>query len=182
MRNNYPPFLFVSKLPIFAIPVRPHVRQFLLCEYGLEQPHAVHQNTFIGRAVRMKLEKQPFRQLNRGEQVEGASWHFTLPTALKHYTLTLESARQLGQMFDKLFQQQLIMWVKAQVAATGNERLALRTFCKNYDIDPSHADLETLRKIYRDYKDKVLNENGQRQLLYMAGGLTELFRDFAIAS
>ncbi len=180
MRNPYP--LFVSKLPIFAIPVRPHVRQFMLLEYGVEQPHAVHQNTFMGRTIRMKLEKQPFRQLHRSEQVEGTSWHFTLPTALKHYTLTLESARELGEMFDKLFNQQLIMWVKAQVAATGNERAALRSFCKNYDIDPSDADLETLRKIYRDYKDKVLRENGQRQLLYMPNGADELFRAFAIAS
>jgi hypothetical protein len=172
----------VSKLSIFAIPVRPHVRQFLLLEYGVQQPHAVHQNTFIGRAVRMKLEKQPFRQLHRIEQTEGTSWHFTLPTALKHYTLTPDAAKQLGEMFDKLFNQQLIMWVKAQVAATGNEREALRTFCKNYNIDPSHADLETLRKIYRDYKDKVLRENNQGQLLYMPGGPQELFRDFAIAS
>jgi hypothetical protein len=176
----------VSKLAILAIPVRPHVRQFMLFEYGLAQPHAMRQDSFIGRAVRMKLEKQPFRQLHRSDQVEGTSWHFTLPTALKHYTLTLDSARQLGEMFDKLFNQQLIMWVKAQVAATGNEREALRTFCKNYNIDPSHADLETLRKVYRDYKDKVLRENNQGQLqgqlLYLPGGVKELFRDYAIAS
>lgn len=154
----------------------------MLFEYGVAQPHAVRQDTFLGRAVRMKLEKQPFRQLNRSEQVEGTSWHFTLPTALKHYTLTVDSARQLGEMFDKLFNQQLIMWVKAQVAVTGNERAALRSFCKNYNIDPSDADLETLRKVYRDYKDKVLRENNQSQLLYLPGGPRELFRDFAIAS
>jgi hypothetical protein len=172
----------VSKPAIFAVPVRAHVRQFLLLEYGVTQPHAVHSNTFIGRAVRMKLEKQPFRQLHRTEQPEGTAWHFTLPTALKHFIMTPEAAKQLGEMFDKLFNQQLIMWVKAQVAATGNEREALRTFCKNYNIDPSHADLETLRKVYRDYKDKVLRENTQRQLLYLPGGVQELFRDFAIAS
>ena len=172
----------MSKPAIFAIPVRRHVRQFLLCEYGLAQPHAMRQDSFIGKAVRMKLEKQPFRQLHRSEQPEGASWHLTLPTALKHYTLTPESARQLGEMFDKLFNQQLIMWVKAQVAATGNERESLRTFCKNYNIDPSDADLETLRKVYRDYKDKVLRENNKSQLLYMPNGAAELFRDFAVAS
>lgn len=172
----------MSKLPVFAIPVRAHVRQFLLHEYGAEQPHAVHQNTFMGRVVRMKIEKFPFRQLRRAERPEGAVYELTLPTALKHYTLTPESARQIGEMFDKLFQQQLIMWVKAQVAATGNERAALRSFCKLYDIDPSEADLEVLRKIYRDYKDKVLRENGHYQLLYGAGGREELFRDYAIAS
>jgi hypothetical protein len=146
------------------------------------QPWPVHQNTFIGRVVRMKLEKQPFRQLQRVEQPEGAVVKLTLPVVLKHCTLTPESARQLGEMFDKLFQQQLIMWVKAQVAVTGNERKALRSFCKLYDIDPSQADLEMLRKIYRDYKDKVLRENGHYQMLYTDLGRDELFSDYAVAS
>jgi hypothetical protein len=158
------------------------VRQFLLHEYGAMQPHPMHQNTFIGRVVRMKLEKQPYRQLQRVEQPIGPTYQVTLPTALKHCTLTPESAKQLGEMFDKLFQQQLIMWVKAQVAATGNERKALRSFCKLYAIDPSQADLEMLRKIYRDYKDKVLRENGHYQFLYTELGRDELFSDFAVAS
>lgn len=170
-----------KQLPIFAIPVRSHVRQYMLHEFGAAQPHLVHQNTFMGRVVRMMLEKQPFRQLRQQERPEGAAYQFTLPTALRHYTLTAESAKAMGEMFDKLFQQQLIMWVKAQVAATGNERKALRSFCKLYDIDPSSADLEMLRKIYRDYKDKVLRENGHYQLLY-GPGRDDLFSDFAIAS
>lgn len=166
---------------VFAIPVRPHVLQYLLHEFGAEQPHAVHQNTFIGRVVRMKIEKQPFRQLHRPEQPVGAAYQLTLPTSLKHYTLTPEAARQIGEMLDKLFQQQLIMFVKGQVIATQNERLALRSFCKLYDIDPSDADLEMLRKIYRDYKDKVLRENGHYQLLY-GTGRQELFSDFPVTS
>lgn len=175
-------FPFSVKATVYAIPVRSHVRQFLLLEYGVQQPHALHQNTFLGRVVRMKVEKHPFRQLNKAERPEGPVFELTLPTALKHYTLTAESARQIGEMLDKLFQQQMIMWVKAQVAATGNERAALRSFCKLYDIDPSDADLEMLRKLYRDYKDKVLRENGQQRQMLYGPDREELFRDFALAS
>lgn len=173
--------LTVSNLPIFAIPVRPHVRQYLLLWFGVRQPHPLHQNTFLGRVVRMKVEKQPFRQLHRPDRPEGAVYELTLPTALKHYTLTPESARQLGEMFDKLFQEQMITFVLGHVAASQNERAALRAFCKFYDIDPSDADLEMLRKIYRDYKDRVLRENGQGRLLY-GEGRQELLSDYAIAS
>ena len=171
----------MSKLPVFAIPVRPHVRQYLLHFFGPEQPHAVHQNTFLGRVVRMKVEKHPFRQLKVREQSEGPSFELTLPTALKHYTITAESARQIGEMFDKLFQQQMITFVLGHVAACQNERQALRCFCKLYDIDPDQADLEVLRKVYRDYKDKVLRENGQGHLL-SAGGRQELFSDLALSA
>lgn len=174
MRKQLP--TFVSKLPIFAIPVRPHVRQFLLQEFGAAQPLPIHQNTFMGRVVRMKIEKHPFRQLRRLEQPEGAVFQLTLPMALKHYTITSEGARQIGEMLEKFFQQQLIQWVKGQVVATQNERAALRSFCKYYDIDPSDADLEMLRKIYRDYKDKLLRNNGPRP------EDEDLFSDFALAS
>lgn len=171
----------MSKLPIFAIPVRPHVRQYMLYEFGAAQPHCIHQNTFLGRVVRMMLEKQPFRQFKRAERVEGPAYEFTLPTALKHYTLTPESAKQIGEMFDKLFQQEMIMFVKGHVAANQNEREALRNFCKLYDIDPSDADLEMLRKVYRDYKDKVLRDNGHYRMLY-GEGRAEMLSDYAIAS
>jgi len=168
----------VSKLPVFAIPVRPHVRQFLLQEFGGgEQPLPIHQNTFLGRVVRMKIEKVPFRQVRPKEtEVQGAVFRLTLPVALKHYIITCDGARQIGEMLEKYFQQQLIQWVKGQVVATQNERAALRSFCKYYDIDPSDADLEMLRKIYRDYKDKLLRHNGPRP------DDEDLFSDFALAS
>ncbi len=170
-----------KQLPVYAIPVRPHVRQFLLHLFGPQQPHSVHQNTFIGRVVRMKVEKQPYRQLRSAEKPEGPTYQLTLPTALRHYTITSESARQIGEMLDKLFLQQLISFVIGHVAVSQNERAALRCFCKIYDIDPSDADLEVLRKAYRDYKERVLVDNGQHRLLYGAGR-EDLHSDYAIAS
>lgn len=150
--------------------------------FGMAQPHPLHQNTCLGRLVRMKVEKQPFRQVHRPTRPEGPVYELTLPTALKHYTLTPEAARQLGETFDKLFQEQMISFVLGHVAAKGNEREALRAFCKLYHIDPSDADLEVLRKCYRDYKDRVLKDNGQAHLLYHPLGRQELASDYANAS
>jgi hypothetical protein len=179
MQKSLP--LFVSKLPTFAIPMRNYVRQFLLHKFGASQPMPIHQNTFLGRVVRMKVEKQPFRQLRRAEQPEGAAYLVMLPTSLKHYTISPESGKQIGEMLEKFFTEQLISFVIGQVAATGNERAALRSFCKIYDIDPSEADLEVLRKAYRDYKDNVLKSNGQHYMLY-GPGRDELFSDYAVSA
>ena len=172
----------MSKPTVYAIPVRPHVRQFLLCLWGAEQPWPVHQNTYLGRVVRMKAEKQPFLQVRRPEPVEGPVVQFTMPTALKHFTITSESARQMGETLDKLFSLQFIQFVLGHVVASQNERSAVRQFCKFYAINPSDADLEMLRKIYRDYKDKVLVKNGQGHYLYDESGREELASDYAIAS
>lgn len=134
----------------------------------------------MGRTVRMKVEKLPYLQLNRPELLTGSAIRLTLPTALKHYRLTPESAKQLGEMLDKMFQEQMIQFVKGQVAATQNERAALKCFYKLYEINPSDYDLEEARKVYRDYKDRVLRKNGHFELMYGEG--SELFSDFAIAS
>lgn len=189
MRPNYhatalvvlpciPFLLFVKNPTVYAIPVRAHVLQFLLHEFGAAQPHPLHQNSFLGRVVQMKVEKHPFRQLSRAEKHEGPAYQLTLPTALKHHTITPESAKQMGKMLDKYFQEQMIMFVKGQVVATQNERLAIRSFCQLYDIDPSDADLEMLRKCYRDYKDKVLKSNGSYERVYSPE--QPLFNDYAV--
>jgi hypothetical protein len=161
--------------------MRSYVREYVLHKFGAEQPKPIHQNTFLGRVVRMVVEKQPYRQLRRSEQPVGVAYMVSLPTSLKHYTITPESGKQIGEMLEKFFLEQLISFVIGQVAATGNERKALRSFCKLYNIDPSEADLEVLRKAYRDYKDNVLRDNGQHELLY-GPGREELFSDYAIAS
>ena len=179
MRNYLP--LAVPKLPVFAIPMRSYVRQYVLHKFGAEQPKPIHQNTFLGRVVRMVVEKQPYRQLRRTEQPVGHAYMVSLPTSLKHYTITPESSKQIGEMLEKFFLEQLISFVIGQVAATSNERQALRSFCKLYNIDPNEADLEVLRKAYRDYKDNVLRDNGQHDLLY-GSGRGELFSDYAVSA
>lgn len=167
----------MSKPTVYAIPVRDHVRQFLLKEFGPE-PWQIHQNTFLGRTVGMKVEKLPYRQLDRPEPITGSVLRLTLPTALKHYTLTPESAKKLGLVLDKFFQQQFIQFVKGQVAVTQNERGAVRCFYKLYDINPSDFDLEEARKVYRDYKDRVLRENGHFEMMYGLDN-SALFNDYA---
>ena len=96
----------MSKPAVFAIPVRAHVRQFLLKEFGPDV-WQIHQNTFLGRTVRMKVEKLPYLQLKKSDVATGSVVRLQLPTALKHYTLTAEAAKEVGEMLDKFFQQQL---------------------------------------------------------------------------
>ncbi|MBF9239481.1 hypothetical protein I2I05_18960 [Hymenobacter sp. BT683] len=170
----------MSKSPVFALPVQAHVRQFLLKELGPE-PVNIHQNTYMGRTVRMKVEKLPFRQLDRPVPAQGPVLLISLPTALRHHTLTPASAKQIGETLDKFFQQQLIAFVKGQVAVTQNERAALRSFYNLYEINPSDYDLEEARKVYRDYRDKIMKGNKHYELMYENGG-SALRSDYAVAS
>ncbi|MCC2546435.1 hypothetical protein LJY25_08260 [Hymenobacter sp. BT175] len=154
-------------MSVFSIPTRKHVKQYLLQEFGPAEPLAIHQNTFLGRLIGSKVEKkQPYRQLNKEAKPALDGLLISLPTALKHHTLPLPAAVQLAEVLNKFFQQQMIQFVKGQVAVTQNERGALRSFYALYDINPSDYDLEEARKVYRDYKDRVMKSNGHFDFIY----------------
>jgi hypothetical protein len=141
------------------IPVSRHIKSFLTAEFGPE-PIAIHQNTFLGSVILLVAEKSPYRQcapkLNTEKLV---TIKVKLPVTLKHRTISPESLKSLGVFFDKLFRQQFIMYMKGQVKITNNEYHAICSFYKDYQINPDDLDLETLRKVWRDYKEKVYRSN-----------------------
>lgn len=160
--------LQVSKPALIAIPVRAHVRQFLLKEFGPD-PHQVHQKTYIGQQVLMVAEQRAFRQERPASSPAlKESYRILLPKALKHRVIPQDSLRQMGAALEKYFQDMLVCFVKGHVHAGQNERAALRAFWDLYDINPDDYDIENGRKQYRDYKDTVLRHNGQLTEVYHA--------------
>lgn len=151
---------------IIYVPVKPHIRQFLLQELG-NDPFHIDQRTYIGKLVLMALEKSPYR-LTRAEKPLDADKRFglVLPKALKHYTISEEKRRQLGEILEKYFQEVLVTYMKGQVGVTQNELGALKHFFRIYDLNPDQYDLEAGRKQWRDYKDRILRVNGQYLNLY----------------
>jgi len=161
--------LYVSKSTVISLPVRPHVRQFLVQEFGPDNPeaHRAHQNTYLGKQILLVAEKLPYRlQRVTAPPPLRTSYRIQLPKVLKHFSITDEGRQRLGEGLEKYFQDALVMFVKGQVAVTGNELAALKTFFRLYDINPDDYDLEAGRKQYRDYKDKILRFNGQFLELY----------------
>jgi hypothetical protein len=165
----------MATTPVFSIPTKSHVKQYLMQEFGLDlsKPLSIHQNTYMGRLIGLKVEKKkPYRQLSKKAPLNADGLLISLPTALKHYTLSDDSIKGLAETLNKFFQQQMIMFVKGQVALSGNERGALRSFYKLYNINPSEYDLEEARKVYRDYKERVLKGNGHWDMMLSGEAVT----------
>lgn len=174
----------MKNTPTFAIPVPAHVKHYLLRVFGPE-PLNIHQNTFMGRVTLLTAEKVPFRQLDKEARPDPRrSLLISMPTALKHYRITPDGGREMGEMLEKFFQQQMIAFVMGQVVLSGNERAALRSFFNLYGFDPDEYDLETARKAYRDFKDRILKANGQLDLMATPGLLHDdkAVAEYAVAS
>jgi len=141
-----------KQIQIKEIPVRPHVRQFLIGEFGAE-PIVAHSKNMIGSTVVLVAQKLPY-ELGAPKQAPiTSSIKIKLPLSLKHFKITPTKAEKLGYAFEKLFQLSLVQFVKGQVALSDNEGHAINSFYALYDINPDDYDVESARKCWRDYKE-----------------------------
>jgi hypothetical protein len=148
------PLTFKAKIIFMVknIPVRPHVKAFLLGEFGLE-PIAAHSKGLVGSALNCVAQRIPYNLTASKLPSGGCTIQIKLPLSLKHYKITPDNAKKLGYHFEKLFQQALIQFIKGQVAITDNDSHAIKTFYALYNINPDDYDLESARKCWRDYKE-----------------------------
>lgn len=156
---------------VILIPVKKHVKQYLLREFGVE-PLRVHQNQFLGQTVKLVLEKEPYRILKpkaptpmpgAKPAAKMAQVAIILPSSLKHYTISEQSLQELSKWFEKFFIQQLILFVKGAVAYDIPYGNAVNRFFLYYQFDADSCDVENLRKYWRDYMDNLHKENKKVQ-------------------
>lgn len=134
------------------IPVRPHVKAFLIGEFGAE-PITAHSKNSVGSLVVLVAQKLPYDLVAPKPTPKLCHIQIKLPLSLKYYKITPLKATHLGFAFEKLFQTALIQFVKGQVALTDNELHAIKSFYAIYDINPDDYDVELARKCWRDYKE-----------------------------
>jgi hypothetical protein len=117
------------------IPVRPHVRAFLIGEFGAE-PIAAHSKNSVGSLVVLVAQKLPYDLVAPKPVAATSSIQIKLPLSLKHYKTTPQKADKLGYAFEKLFQLSLVQFIKGQVALSDNEGHAINSFYAIYNINP----------------------------------------------
>lgn len=104
-----------KQVQIKDIPVRPHVRAFLIGEFGAE-PIIAHTKNIIGSTVVLVAQKLPYELAAAKLVAATSSIKIKLPLSLKHYKITPQKADKLGYAFEKLFQLSLVQFIKGQVA------------------------------------------------------------------
>lgn len=145
---------------ILTIPLRPHVKDFLLKTLGPE-PLRINQTSDIGKLMRLVVHQEPFRQVRPRivQQPEKYTLKIQLPQDLKHYTVSEQKLKDLGDYLEKYMQTAFIHYMIGQVIAGQSDWSAVRRFYEQYEINPDHYDMDTLRKVWRDYKDRIAKQN-----------------------
>ncbi|MDJ1502735.1 hypothetical protein [Xanthocytophaga agilis] len=93
------------------------------------------------------------------QQPEKSSLKVQLPQDLKHYTISDQKLKELGDYLKKYMQTAFIHYMIGQVTAGQSDWSAVRRFYNQYEFNPDHYDMDTLRKVWRDYKDRIARIN-----------------------
>lgn len=155
----------MCKQVVISVPLKRHVKEFLLREFGPVEPLRIDQRQFIGQTVKLVLTKNPYRINTRKriqcEESRPDILKIVLPTSLKHHVIEDARILDLSKFFEKFFVQQMVQFIKGAVHYTQNETDAVKVFCRAYNINPDHYDDETARKAWRDYKNNLFEANSQ---------------------
>lgn len=126
----------------------------------------MHQKSDLGRLIRLVVDYEPFRQLRprQAQESEKNSLKIQLPQDLKHYTISDQRLRELGDYFEKYMQTAFIHYMIGQVLGGQSDWSAVKIFYEQYEINPDDYDIDTLRKVWRDYKDRIARQNQKIEL------------------
>lgn len=144
--------------------LRPHVRQYLLKEYGPEPINIRHQHP-LGRIIVLATEKQPYSILRRRaqkqqsyEQLNLAPLCITLPTSLHYGKLSEKSLKDIAYVLESKFNDGLCLWIKGRISMGDRVWPAIQSFYAYYDIDEGLYERESARKVWRDYTYRALRD------------------------
>jgi hypothetical protein len=139
-------------LKVLQLPVKPHVRKYLLAHVGPE--YVLSKNDRFGLYLSGLLQRQPKGQRGVGKLDDCTD---TFPIDLKNYPtrqfrVTGASdftISRFNRYVDDLIHQELYLWVRANCGRVMH-RLpiteAILTYCALYDIQEEEMPLQTLKK------------------------------------
>lgn len=146
----------------FRLQLRPHVKQYILQEYGPE-PITLREQHPLGRLIMLASEQQPHRiqRLNQYRPRFGGLVTLDLrtPYRLKYVKITDERIQGMSFVLEHKFNDGLCLWIKARLSYGDNVVNAIKEFYIYYDINEDDYPIENARKVWRDYTARCLKVN-----------------------
>ncbi|WP_266364170.1 hypothetical protein [Tellurirhabdus rosea] len=148
-----------------TLPVPRHLKKFLEGEYGVTPKGVIHVEKWseVGRLIHLASRVVPFPI--KAEKPSGTTVTISYYCREKAYDVPPEKLKELVLQLEEIFRRSLIFEVRKVHELTGQQYGRFVTdFLDRYGI-VADEDIEwqTVRKVYRDYLDRI---NKQNQKIY----------------
>ncbi len=141
-----------------CIPVKLHVKQYLIKRYGLK--HKITKKTFLGIVLLNIIDKGDYKQASSKEKT--VNYIINVPEFYfntKGFNITPEKLNFLSNCLDRLFMEDFYRFVDIELLKpNSNAYQSVALFLKFYEIQESHIKLESMYRNYQRYCDENIKQ------------------------
>jgi hypothetical protein len=150
--------LKASRRKSFKIEIFPHLKKFIQKNYhhDTSQPIYVDEHSTFGKLITLALrDSRSWKEFDSYHE-ERKMDTITIVLTLQQSYLSARQyrLRRLNIDLDKLFKENLVQWIRSQMALGSNASAACRSFLAFYDLSESEFSQENAYKVWQRDNDK----------------------------
>ncbi len=139
--------------PVFRIPMKPHLKKFVLKRARSKEPLQVNERSLLGRNIMKVLQE------TRKHKFDSVLYQYTdrLQVTLTHDMMerspNLKRLVYVNTEIEKEFKEAIFIWVEAQMEMNCPANEACKNFLEYYGIDDTEYTYDATYKAWQRYKE-----------------------------
>lgn len=152
----------MNKPNLVTVSILPHLKKFIYKFYDLpkDQPVKVEMTSSMGIAMKFALRDKKKLHRNYSDKLNEESIQFELCHRLKKLSLSPALIKSFNQHYHRIFKEQMRLWVMAQWEVGINNRQAIMSFLKYFNIKENEYSYESAQRDWLRFKNKESKNNG----------------------
>lgn len=153
-----------EKDKFISIPVKPHLKKFILKRYGQVEPLQVAENSVIGKHIMsMLIDKRDFE--NSNDEYSDII-QLQLSQAMYKRSPRIKNLIRINYYLENDFKEALFIWVHAKIDSGINPYNATREFVEFYNFSPTEYTHDAAQRAWLRHKngeyERRKKQGGQR--------------------
>lgn len=138
-----------------SIPIKPHLKKFVLFVLEAREPFAVRERDILGRAIIKAIQETRARKFERVLDKYTARIKVVLTKEMRERSPRLNRIIHMNATLEMEFGDAIVLWVKAQRKLGSPANEACKDFLRALKIDESEYSYDAAYKVWQRYNDSV---------------------------
>ena len=146
-------------MTVVRIPVKPHLKKFIIKRYRQKEPLNITERSLLGRNIMKVLQE------TRKHKFENVLYQYTerlqvvLTADMRERSPRLARLVYVNNEIEKEFKEALFIWIEAQMEMACHAKEACQNFLDYYGIDDQEYSYDAAYKAWQRFKTDVAYKN-----------------------
>ncbi len=153
--------MIIDKAPV-SIPMKPHIKKFVLYALDKREPIQVTERQFLGSAIMKALQEKRLHRFDRVLDLYTDSISVILNKEMRERSPKRAKLLFINVELDIHFASSLIFWVKAQMKMGSPANEACKNFLATLKIDETEYSYDAAYKVWQRYNERNRKLNNKQ--------------------